>query len=62
MKFFFCQLLEKFCLFFKYVAQLEFRLQDGSSFCPLSSSGQEKGCFGVGLGVFCACTEEVCDG
>ena len=23
-----------------------------SSFCPLSSSGQEKGCFGVGLGVF----------
>ena len=27
-----------------------------SSFCPLSTSGQEKGCFGVGLGVFCVCT------
>ena len=24
---------------------------DCSSYCPLSSSGQEKGCFGVGLGV-----------
>ena len=30
--------------------------QDGSSFCPLSGSGQEKGCFGVGLGVFCVRT------
>ena len=29
---------------------------DYSSFCPLSSSGQEKGCFGVGLVVFCICT------
>ena len=29
---------------------------DSSSFCPLSSSGQEKGCFGVGLGLFCVCT------
>ena len=31
---------------------------DSSSFCTLSSSGQEKGCFGVGLGplgVFCTC-------
>ena len=26
---------------------------DGNSFCPLSSSGQEKGCFGVCLGVCC---------
>ena len=25
---------------------------DSSSFCPLSESDQEKGCFGVGLGVF----------
>ena len=29
---------------------------DGSSFCPLSSSGQEKGCFGAGMGVFCVRT------
>ena len=29
---------------------------DGSSFCPRSSSGQEKGCFGVGLAVFCVHT------
>ena len=28
---------------------------DSSSFCPLSKSGQEKGCFGVGLGVFLVC-------
>ena len=26
---------------------------DSSSFCPLSKSGKEKVCFGVGLGVFC---------
>ena len=26
------------------------------TFCPLSSSGQEKKCFGVGLGVFCVRT------
>ena len=26
---------------------------DGTSFFQISSSGQEKGCFGVGLGVFC---------
>ena len=40
---------------------------DYSSFCPLSSSGQKKGSFGVGLGVFCVCTYlqkglGVCDG
>ena len=29
---------------------------DSSSFCPLSKSGQEKGCFWVGLGVFLVCT------
>ena len=28
----------------------------GSSFCPHSSSGQEKGWFGVGFGSFCGCT------
>ena len=26
-----------------------------SSFCPFSKSGQEKGLFGVGLGVVCVC-------
>ena len=29
---------------------------DGRSFCPLSSSGQKKGCFGVVFGVFCVRT------
>ena len=29
---------------------------DCSSFCPRSSSGQEKGCFWVGLEMFCVCT------
>ena len=29
---------------------------DCSSFCPLSISGQEKGCFGVSLWVFCVHT------
>ena len=29
---------------------------DGNSFGPLLSSGQEKGCFGVGFGVFCVRT------
>ena len=29
---------------------------DVSSFCPLSMSGQKKGYFGVGLGMFCVRT------
>ena len=47
---FFCPLLEKFCPLIKHFAYLGSK---GSSFCQLSSSGQEKGSFGVGLGVFC---------
>ena len=48
---FFCLLLEKFCPLFKH-------FPDCSSLCPPSSSGQENGCFGlgVGLGVFCVQT------
>ena len=51
-----CPLLERVCPLFKHFAQLGCRWLRGSSFCPLSSSGQEKGCFGVELGVFCVCT------
>ena len=60
-----CPLLERVCPLFKHFAQLGCRWLRGSSFCPLSSSGQEKGCFGVELGVFCVCTYlqmGVCDG
>ena len=49
---FFCPLLEKFCTLFNHFAQMGFILPRQSSFCPLSKSGQEKGCFVLGLGVF----------
>ena len=39
-----------------YKSFVRSRLPSCSSFCPLSSSGQEKGCFGMGFGVFCVCT------
>ena len=49
---FFCPLPEKFCLLFKTFPSWGPGCPDGSSFCPLSSSDQEKGCFGVRLEVF----------
>ena len=52
----FCPLLEKFCPLLNILHSWGPNCPDCSSFCPLSSSGQEKGCFGVGLGVFCVCT------
>ena len=42
----------RFCSLFKHCAQLGSKLPDGSSFCPLSSSGKEKGCFGWTWGCF----------
>ena len=41
---------------FQKICQLGPGCPDGSSFCPLSSSGQENKCFGVGFGVFCVGT------
>ena len=56
MNFFFCPLLEQFCYFSSILPSCGPFCPDGISFCPLSSSGQENGCFGVRLGVFCVRT------
>ena len=54
---FFCPLLLKsFVHFSNSLPSLGPGCPDGSSFCRISSSGQEKGCFGMGFGVFCVCT------
>ena len=51
---FFCPFLERFCHFSKFWPSWGPFCQDSSSFCPLSTSGKEKGCFGAGFwGVLC---------
>ena len=49
-------LLEKFCPLSNILPSWGPFCPECSSFCPLSSSGQEKGCFGVGFGAFCVRT------
>ena len=49
---FFCPLLEKFCQLIKYLPKWGPACPDCTSFCPLSSSGQEKGYFGGFWGCF----------
>ena len=44
--------LESFAFFSNILPSWDPNCPDSCSFCPLSSSGQEKGYFGVGFGVF----------
>ena len=56
--FFFCPILEK-CSHFQVSNILPSwgrNCPDDSSICPFSSLGQERGCFGVGLEMFCVRT------
>ena len=55
--FFFCPLLETFCQLFNHFAQMGSILprqhcNTAVHFAYFQKSGQEKGCFGVGLQVF----------
>ena len=49
---FLCQLLEIFAHFSNILPSWGPNCPDGTSFCPLSSSGKVKGCFGRGCGCF----------
>ena len=54
--FFFAHFYKSFVLFLNILPSWGPGCPDCSSFHPVSSSGQEKGCFGLGLGVFCVLT------